>query len=457
MYAILDIETTGGKYNEEGITEIAIYKFDGHEVVDQVISLVNPERPIQPFVVGLTGINNDMLRNAPKFYEIAKRILEITQDCILVAHNAKFDYRILRTEFRRLGYEYERETLCSVELSKKLLPGHASYSLGKLTKALGIPISSRHRADGDAIATVKLFKLLLQKDVDKEIIKANIKTKPKSSLDTKLIRIVEELPSSTGVYYMHDDDGEIIYVGKSKNIRKRLNQHFTSESVKSREMQNEVYAVTYEATGNELVALLKENQEIKKLKPKYNRALKRSVFNYGLYQTYDDNGYLKLYYSKNQTKKTPITTFTNKNQARSFMDRIIEEFGLCLNLTGISNSDSACFNYSIKKCFGACVSEESPEVYNKRIQAIIDKYSFSNQNMIVVDRGRETSEKSALLIENGIFMGVGYFDLNHQISHPDIIRSIITPMENDRDAQYIIQSYMRRNKRLKIVKLQADN
>lgn len=457
MYAILDIETTGGKYNEEGITEIAIYKFDGHEVVDQVISLVNPERPIQPFVVGLTGINNDMLRNAPKFYEIAKRILEITQDCILVAHNAKFDYRILRTEFRRLGYEYERETLCSVELSKKLLPGHASYSLGKLTKALGIPISSRHRADGDAIATVKLFKLLLQKDVDKEIIKANIKTKPKSSLDTKLIRIVEELPSSTGVYYMHDDDGDIIYVGKSKNIRKRLNQHFTSESVKSREMQNEVYAVTYEATGNELVALLKENQEIKKLKPKYNRALKRSVFNYGLYQTYDDNGYLKLYYSKNQTKKTPITTFTNKNQARSFMDRIIEEFGLCLNLTGISNSDSACFNYSIKKCFGACVSEESPEVYNKRIQAIIDKYSFSNQNMIVVDRGRETSEKSALLIENGIFMGVGYFDLNHQISHPDIIRSIITPMENDRDAQHIIQSYMRRNKRLKIVKLQADN
>tara|TARA_R100000322_G_scaffold169747_1_gene142806 strand:- start:600 stop:1973 length:1374 start_codon:yes stop_codon:yes gene_type:complete len=457
LYAILDIETTGGKYNEEGITEIAIYKFDGHEVVDQVISLVNPERPIQPFVVGLTGINNDMLRNAPKFYEIAKRILEITQDCILVAHNAKFDYRILRTEFRRLGYEYERETLCSVELSKKLLPGHASYSLGKLTKALGIPISSRHRADGDAIATVKLFKLLLQKDVDKEIIKANIKTKPKSSLDTKLIRIVEELPSSTGVYYMHDDDGEIIYVGKSKNIRKRLNQHFTSESVKSREMQNEVYAVTYEATGNELVALLKENQEIKKLKPKYNRALKRSVFNYGLYQTYDDNGYLKLYYSKNQTKKTPITTFTNKNQARSFMDRIIEEFGLCLNLTGISNSESACFNYSIKKCFGACVSEESPEVYNKRIQAIIDKYSFSNQNMIVVDRGRETSEKSALLIENGIFMGVGYFDLNHQISHPDIIRSIITPMENDRDAQHIIQSYMRRNKRLKIVKLQADN
>lgn len=453
MYAILDIETTGGKYNEEGITEIAIYKFDGRQIVDQLITLVNPEIPIQPFVVGLTGINNDMLRQAPKFYEIAKRLLEITEACILVAHNAKFDYRILRTEFRRLGFDYERESLCTVELSKKLLPGLDSYSLGKLTKALGIPLSSRHRADGDAQATVKLFKLLLQKDTDKEIIKANIRQKPKNSIDTKLIRIVEELPSRTGVYYMHDDEGDIIYIGKSRNIRKRVNQHFTGDAVKSREMQQEVNAVTFEDTGNELIALLKENQEIKKLKPKYNSALKNSVFKYGLYESIDDDGYHKLYYSKIQPKKSEITTFTNKNQARSFMERLIEEFGLCLNFTGVSSNNGACFNYNIKKCFGACITEEPPEEYNKRVQAIKDKYSFTNQNMIVVDRGREPSEKSALLIEEGAFKGVAYFDLNHQISKPEIIKSLITPMENDKDSQHIIQSYMRRNKRLKIVNL----
>ncbi len=110
MYAVVDVETTGGKYNEEGITEIAIYKFDGNEIVDQFISLVNPERPIQPFVVQLTGINEKMLRNAPKFYEIAKRVIEITEDCTLVAHNASFDYRMLCTEFNRLGFTYERPT-----------------------------------------------------------------------------------------------------------------------------------------------------------------------------------------------------------------------------------------------------------------------------------------------------------------------------------------------------------
>ena len=114
MYAIIDIETTGGKFNEEGITEIAIYKFDGHKVVDQFISLVNPEKPIQPFVVNLTGISNKMLINAPKFYEVAKRIVEITEGCIFVAHNTSFDYRILGTEFRRLGFDFKRETLCTV-------------------------------------------------------------------------------------------------------------------------------------------------------------------------------------------------------------------------------------------------------------------------------------------------------------------------------------------------------
>jgi DNA polymerase-3 subunit epsilon len=277
LYSILDIETTGGKYNEEGITEIAVYKFDGQKVIDQFISLVNPEIPIQPFVVGLTGINNEMLRNAPKFYEVAKRIVEITEGTILVAHNAKFDYRILRTEFRRLGFEFERESLCTVELSKKLIPGQNSYSLGKLVRALGIPLSDRHRASGDAQATVKLFKMLLAKDTDKEILKNSVRNTPKNQMDTKLIRIVEDLPSITGVYYLHDQEGEIIYIGKSKNIKKRVNQHFTSENRKSREIQKEVASVSFEATGNELNALLKENEEIKRNKPKYNMKMATSI------------------------------------------------------------------------------------------------------------------------------------------------------------------------------------
>ena len=202
MYAILDIETTGGKYNEEGITEIAIYRFDGRKIVDQFFSLVNPERDIQSFVVNLTGINNEMLQNAPKFHEVAKRIIEITKGCTIVAHNAQFDNRILTTEFDRLGYSFDKNFLCTVELSKKLIPNLASYSLGKLMRSLGIPISDRHRAQGDAKATLMLFKILLEKDTSKKIIQETVKKDPKRQLEPKLIENIESTPSIIGEYYI---------------------------------------------------------------------------------------------------------------------------------------------------------------------------------------------------------------------------------------------------------------
>ncbi|WP_324719452.1 exonuclease domain-containing protein [Salinimicrobium sp. HB62] len=453
MYAILDIETTGGKYNEEGITEIAVYKFDGHKVVDQFISLINPEIPIQPFVVGLTGINNEMLRHAPKFYEVAKRIVEITEGAILVAHNAKFDYRILRTEFRRLGFEYERQSLCTVELSKKLIPGLPSYSLGKLVRSLGIPLSDRHRASGDAQATVKLFKMLLAKDSEKEILKSSVRNTPKLQMDDKLLRLLEDLPSITGVYYLHNSEGDIIYIGKSKNIKKRVNQHFTSENRKSLEIQKEVVSVSYEATGNELNALLKENEEIKRNKPKFNKSLSRTIFSYALYQSKDENGFIHLRIGKADRRKKAVTTFTNQQQARQMLSNLVEEYNLCQRYTGTHDGNGSCFHYSIKKCNGACLGEESTLEYNKRVQEILDKYSYEKQNMLVIDRGRDLDEKSALLVEEGQFKGIGYFNLNYQLNNMDIIKSIITPMKNDRDAQHIIQNYLRKNNRLKVIML----
>ncbi|MFO7746129.1 MAG: exonuclease domain-containing protein, partial [Psychroflexus sp.] len=451
MYAILDIESTGGKYNEEGITEIAVYKFDGHEIVDQFISLVNPERKIQSFVIGLTGINNEMLHQAPKFYEVAKRIVEITEGCIIVAHNAKFDYRMLRLEFDRLGYAFERETLCTVKLSKKLLPGFDSYSLGKLVKNLGIPITDRHRANGDALATVKLFKLLLEKDTDKEIISSNLKLNSISSVDQKLIRLINELPNTVGVYYFSNDKGEIIYVGKSKDIKKRANQHFTSDAPKSREIQEHVTSIDFERTGNELLALLKENQSIKKLKPKFNSALKKSLFTHGLYASEDENGYINLSVSKLKSKENYITSFTNYQQGKAFMERAVETYDLCQKLTGLHKTKGACFNYTIKLCHGACVHEESPESYNERVRQLIDFYDYQNKNMIIQDKGRHASEKSVVLIENGELTGVGYTELNFQIENMSILKNIINPMQNDRDSQHIIQSYLRkRNHHLKI-------
>lgn len=270
LYAILDIETTGGKYNEEGITEIAIYKFDGHTVVDQLITLVNPEREIQAFVEKLTGINSKMLRNSPKFYEVAKRIVEITEDCVIVAHNASFDYRILKTEFNRLGFKYDRETLCTVELSKKLIPGLNSYSLGKLCTTVGIPFSNRHRAEGDALATVKLFKLLIDKDTDKKIIKSQVKKHVERKLSEKFQVILNDLPSKTGVFYYHNENGDILYIGKAKNIKNIVNKFFLKTSKRSRLLQNTMHSASYEETGNELVAKLKFHKEATIHRPKFN-------------------------------------------------------------------------------------------------------------------------------------------------------------------------------------------
>lgn len=451
MYAILDIETTGGQYNEEGITEIAIYKFDGHEVIDQFISLINPEKPIQPFVVKLTGINNAMLRSAPKFYEVAKRIIEITEGCILVAHNASFDYRILRTEFNRLGYDFKVPTLCTVELSKKLILDQPSYSLGKLVRSLGIPMADRHRASGDALATVQLFKLLLAKDTEKEIVKSFIKTEIKSGMLPKLLDIVEALPSKTGIYYIHNENGDLIYIGKSKNIKKRVNQHFTGTNNKSKKIQRDVFAVTYEETGSELIALLKESEEIKVNKPIYNRAQRKSIFQYALYSFKDENGYLALRVEKADGRKKEITSFTSLQEGKNALFRITENYQLCQKINGLYETKNACFQYKIKECNGACIGEETPQVYNEKVREFFSENSFEKQNMVIIDRGRTHNERSAVLIENGIYKGYCFYHLNYQINNIEILKNIIIPMQHNRDTKTIIQSYLRKRKVMKII------
>jgi exonuclease, DNA polymerase III, epsilon subunit family len=168
LYAIIDIETTGQSALKGKITEIAIFIHDGREIVESFSSLVNPECYIPQFITELTGISNDMVTKAPKFYEIARKIVEITQDKIFVGHNVQFDYRFVQEEFKRLGYDYQRQTMCTVRLGRKFIPGHRSYSLGNICGELGISINGRHRAAGDAYATTKLFEIILEKKRQKE-------------------------------------------------------------------------------------------------------------------------------------------------------------------------------------------------------------------------------------------------------------------------------------------------
>lgn len=455
MYAILDIETTGGQYNEEGITEIAVYKYDGHEVVDQFISLVNPEKPIQPFVVKLTGINNAMLRCAPKFYEVAKRIIEITEGCVIVAHNAQFDYRILRTEFDRLGYNFERQSLCTVELSQKLMPEQPSHSLGKLARSLGIPVADRHRATGDALATVQLFKMLLAKDLEKEIVKGLIKseTQQKKGITPKLLDLLNGLPSVTGLYYIYREDGELVYLGRSRNIKKRVNQHFTGTSRKSKKIQRDAFTVTYEETGSELIAMLKECQEIKLNKPLFNRAQKKTVYPFSIYQEKNSEGYLCLKLQKTDGRKKEILSFAGLAEGRNALLKITSKYNLCQKLNNLeATSKGHCFPFELGNCNGACGGNEPAGEYNARVNEFIGNNSFHNRTMLVIDRGRKVDERSAVLIENGVYKGYAFYNLNYQVNNIDILKNILIPMENNKDVKNIIQSYIGKKKALKIVR-----
>ena len=427
MYAILDIESTGGKYNEEGIMEIAIHRFDGEKVVDKFISLINPEREIQPFVVKLTGINNNMLRSAPKFHEVAKRIIEITQDTVLVAHNAQFDYRILKTEFRRLGYNFERKSLCTVDLSKRLLPEAESHSLGKLVRSLGIPVSDRHRANGDALATLKLFKLLLNKDTDKSIVKEVVRAETLGELTQRQLDMVESLPSSTGVYYMHDKEGEIIFLSKTKNIKKRVNQHFTNQGDMARTLQKETRKVTFALTGSELAALLKEKFELQANRPKLNKRTKTNPSFHGIYFFEMDKKGYELRTERVNGQSNRVSSFSSIKASKTFMLNIMAEQ---------SNNENG------NRLDEATVGE------------LKVKYSIQDRNLLLLDKGRELGEKSVFLIKNGMFKGFGYAELHHQINNIPILESIITPMAGDSETTFIIESYLR-IKKVQMIELET--
>ncbi len=234
-------------------------------------------------------------------------------------------------------------------------------------------------------------------------------------------------------------------------------QHFTSDNRKSKKIQLEVKSVSFEKTGSELIALLKESEEIKQNKPLFNRTQRRTLFTHQLTSFKDEKGYINLKIEKVDGRKPAITTFSNFQQAKSSLFKITEENQLCQKLTGLYDTKKQCFNYTIKECHGACINKEPVTEYNNRVKTYLEKCSYENQNMLIIDRGRDVEERSVILIENGIYKGYGFYNLNHQINNPEILKSIINPMQNNRDVQHIIQSYLRRKKVLKTVNLSPNS
>lgn len=445
MFAIIDIETTGGSPKTEKITEIAIYVHDGLNIVDEFVSLINPEVTIPYFITGLTGITNEMVADAPRFFEVAKTIVEKTEGMVFVAHNVHFDYSFIRNEFKSLGYEYHRKTLDTVRLARRIIPGLPSYSLGKLCKQLGIPLDNRHRASGDALATVRLFEYLLSADQKKQAGKLVKPAIPQGLSEFLTKKVLKKLPDDPGVYYFWDKEGELIYVGKSINIRQRVFQHLHNQSTRrSMEMKNQLADITWELTGNELIALLLESDEIKKHKPKYNRAQRRNTFHYGLYEAKNKDGYLLLSVAPTSKDGRPLTTFSSKREGRELLTRWVEEYALCQKFCGLYESDGPCFHAGIGECKGACVGKESPETYNERVMSLTDKFAYAYQDFLILEKGRVSDEIAIVCIEKGQYRGFGFAPADHQ-KQVDLLLDCIRYYPDNRDIHALIKLYLRKN------------
>lgn len=439
MFAIIDVETTGLNARTERITEIAIIIHDSKQVIEEFSSLINPEKKIPYHITSLTGINNKMIAEAPKFYEIAKQIVELTEGKTIVGHNVAFDYNFIRHEFKRLGYEFRRKTFCTCRMSKKAFPGRRSYGLGKLCKELNIPNHARHRAAGDAMATTRLFEMI--KSINPEVIENLPRT-----LNTSLNRsLIDNLPEKAGVYYFLNDKEEIIYVGKSTNIKSRILSHLSNNlSKRAVEMRESISDISFEVTGSELIALLLESHEIKTHKPLYNRAQRRTAYNYGLYDFIDEQGYRRLKVIQIIDEVTPITSYISKTAGREHLFMLTEEFSLCQKLCGLYETSGACFHYQIKSCQGACVGKEEVLSYNDRVNQALEQYAMPHSSFFIIDEGRNKNEKAIIKIENRSYKGFGYITIDNCQPSEEMLNDCIKSYPDNKDVQQIIRSFIRK-------------
>ena len=447
LYSIVDIETTGNGYRGQRITEISIFVFDGKKIVNEFTSLVNPEQNIPAFITNLTGITDAMVRTAPKFYEIAKTVEEITHDTVFVAHNVNFDYNIIKQEFKDLGFDFKRQKLCTVRLSRKIIPGLKSYSLGNICSVEGIHISERHRARGDAEATVALFQRLINKD-HQFTINAFLNRRSRQATLPPLIekKVVDDLPEMPGVYYFKNLQKEIIYVGKANNIKQRVISHFYDKKKKEISMCLETANITYEVMGSELLALLKESADIKRLYPKFNRAQRRASEAVGLFSFEDQKGIIHLAYNRLKLVPNAIMKFYNISECRNLLEKICETYNLCPKYCHLQTNVNTCFHYQIKKCNGVCSGKEIVKDYNKRVKEAIKSLGLQTENLVIKERGRTAEEIGFALILNGIYKGYGFLDKKITLQNPDDYLFYITPQKDNRDVQRILNWYLNKTR-----------
>ncbi|AUP77539.1 exonuclease domain-containing protein [Flavivirga eckloniae] len=447
MYTIIDVETTG-----EGnkITEISIFKYDGSQIIDEFTSLVNPEIYIPVYITTLTGIDNAMVAKAPTFSEIAEDILAITEGAIFVAHSVNFDYNVIRNEFKAIDIDFRRKKLCTVRLSRKLIPGHKSYSLGKICKALEIDIKDRHRARGDAEATVVLFEKLLGTEGSEAVFQDFLK---KSSKEATLPphlpgTVFNAIPNSPGIYYFKNKKGKVIYVGKAKDLKKRVLGHFYNKTEKELNLCRETVDIDFELSGSELIALLMEDAAIKQHFPEFNQASKRNPKAFAIFSYEDRKGIIHLAYNTLKATPNPLLTLYSITDCRQFLERLCSQFELCPKYCHLQEGVSQCSHFKIKNCHGICIENESVKGYNGRVKNAITHAVESTKNAVIKSKGRHQEENGFILIKNGLYLGYGFIDNSEQITTTEDLENYLTPQKDNVDVQKILRAAINKNPRI---------
>ncbi|MEP7277129.1 MAG: exonuclease domain-containing protein [Bacteroidota bacterium] len=396
MYAIVDIETTGGHATANGITEIAIVLHNGRETEGKFHTMINPGIPIPRHITALTGISNEMVYDAPFFDQVAQRIFNLLENRVFVAHNVNFDYSFILHQLQQAGYALNVKKLCTVRMSRKVFPGFASYSLGNICRDLKIDINNRHRAMGDTLATVQLFELVLRHDTT-GVVATMLKGRNKEQYLPPHLPApeIEQLPSKAGVYYFYNQKKQIVYVGKAANLQQRVKSHFSNNdsSKRKQEFLRTIHSVSFKVCSSELAALIVESTEIRRLWPQYNRSQKKYHQAYGLYTYEDRNGYLRLFIEKKKKNLAPVYTFNLLHEGQVLLKKMIDEFEL---------NAALCF---VTKSTETGTATEAAVAYNQKVMQAIRSLQEQLPTFLVCDG--EDENANYFLMERGCFAGMG--------------------------------------------------
>lgn len=435
MFAIVDVETTGGYASGYNMTEIAIVISDGENILDEYSTLLNPQQHIPLNIQTLTGISDEMVEDAPLFAEKADEIRKFLGNHIFVAHNVNFDYSFVKQAFAEVGYEYNPKRMCSVRYSRKLKPGLKSYSLKNLCKHFGIDNEAAHRAWGDARATAAIIKLLYPNDEDKVWEQLVKKNSGEFNLPVNLpSKEYHDLPDSPGVYYFRDESGKPIYIGKAKNLKKRVSTHFISnkETKRSQAFKREIFHLDFELTGSELLAILLEDHEIRHYWPKYNSAQKNPKKRFGVFAFQGRKDLWTLGANRITHQNGFLQEFFTYNDALSWIQQKMMEFELIPAQCGFPHS------------FYLDISEED---HQKNFQSMLDELKNQNQlNLMIKTSGRDREEDGFALVENGRFGGIGFVPKDQDIKHLDEVMDYVRVLKSSITTNSVIQRILKEGK-----------